>query len=238
MKFNNSHKALAITLLITASIVLTVVNLNIVKYQKIITETLVDISMVKPIEEPIPNIETQKKETNKSFNETEKPKHFSQAYQPIAPPKDYERQPVKIEENPTKETKTETDQKGTSTIQRDELTAFESVNALLKKQTTKSSSQSGTKTTNTNSTVRYSLVNRTDEYLPIPIYLCEEDGTIIVNITVLKNGRVKETSINSSSNSRNKCLQNSALDYAKKAQFNRSDKTEQIGTITFTFEGK
>lgn len=197
-----------------------------------------DISMIKPIEEPIPDFETQKKETNKGFNETDKPKHFSQAYQPISPPKDYERQPVKSEEDSKKNTKTETEQKGTSSIQRDELTAFESVNALLKKQTAKSSSKSSTKTTNTNSTVRYSLINRTNVYLPIPIYLCEENGTIIVNITVLKNGRVKETSINSSSNSNNKCLQNSALDYAKKAQFNRGDKTEQIGTITFTFEGK
>ncbi|TYC10190.1 TonB family protein [Bizionia gelidisalsuginis] len=238
MKFNNSHKALAITLLIAGSLVLSVINLNIIKYQKTVIETLIDISMVEPIEEIIPDIETQKKETNKGFNDAEKPKHFSQAYQPIAPPKDYKRKPIERKEDTPKKPETEPEQKGTSHIQRDELTAFESVNAILKKQTTKSSSESGTKTTNTNSTVRYSLVNRSDVYLPIPIYLCEEKGTIIVNITVTKNGRVKETSINSSSNSNNKCLENSALQYAKKAQFNRGERTEQIGTITFTFEGK
>lgn len=213
-------------------------NFNIIKYQKTITETLVDISMVEPIEEPVPDIEIQNRETNKSFNEAEKPKHFSQAYQPIAPPKEYKRQPVESKEDSPKKPITEPEQLGTSNINQDELTAFESVNALLKKQSTKSSSANGTKTINTNSTVRYSLVNRTDVYLPIPIYLCEENGTIIVNITVSKNGRVKETSINSSSNSNNKCLQNSALEYAKKAQFNRSVKIDQIGTITFTFEGK
>ncbi|MGB1313211.1 MAG: TonB family protein [Bizionia paragorgiae] len=238
MKFKNSHKAFAITFLITASLLLTVVNFNIIKYHKVIPETLMDISMIEPLEEPIPEIERLKKETNKAFNAAERQQLAKQTYQPIAPPKDYVRQPVEQPTTETKKTVTETEQQGTSAIKQDELTAFESVNAVLKKKSSKSRAESGQKTTNTNTTVRYSLVNRTAEYLPIPIYLCEANGTIIVNITVAKNGRVKETSINSSSNSNNKCLENSALEYAKKARFNTGSKAEQIGTITFSFEGK
>jgi len=61
-----------------------------------------DISMVEPLEEPIPEIERLKKETNKAFNAAERQQLAKQTYQPIAPPKDYVRQPV---EQPTTETK-------------------------------------------------------------------------------------------------------------------------------------
>ena len=89
------------------------------------------------------------------------------------------------------------------------------------------------------STIRYSLVDRTDEFLPIPIYLCEDGGIIIVNITVDEEGNVVDTYVNSSSTSTNECLIESALEYAKQAKFNDSPgKKSQLGSITFNFIGK
>lgn len=74
-----------------------------------------------------------------------------------------------------------------------------------------------------------------DVKLPIPIYLCNTNGEIVVNITVNKNGNVVSTALNSSSTSSNACLQEHALEYAKEARFDSSNKSKQIGTITFVF---
>ena len=72
----------------------------------------------------------------------------------------------------------------------------------------------------------------------IPRYLCERGGKIVVNIVVNGKGIVTDASVNGSSNSNNQCLINRALEYAKEALFDSSDKNEQIGTITFLFRGK
>ena len=85
----------------------------------------------------------------------------------------------------------------------------------------------------------YSLVNRTDIYLPTPIYLCETGGKIVVNIAVNSEGSVTEAYINGSSASTNECLQEHALEYAREAIFSKdASKNSQIGTITFLFRGK
>jgi len=85
----------------------------------------------------------------------------------------------------------------------------------------------------------YSLVDRTDIYLPTPIYLCEYGGKIVVNITVNANGDVTDAYTNTSSTSTNECLIESAIEYAKEAKFNASpNKKSQIGSITFNFIGK
>lgn len=75
---------------------------------------------------------------------------------------------------------------------------------------------------------------------PIPIYLCEIGGKIVVNITVDHMGRVKSTAINTAaSSSTNECLTDHALEYAQKARFTSdASKSSQIGTVTFFFKGK
>lgn len=83
------------------------------------------------------------------------------------------------------------------------------------------------------------MVDRTDEFLPIPIYLCEDGGKIVINITVNELGKVIDTYVNTSSTSTNECLIESALEYAKQAKFNASPgKKSQLGSITFNFVSK
>ena len=92
---------------------------------------------------------------------------------------------------------------------------------------------------NTKSTVSFSLVDRKKVFIPIPVYLCEVDGKVVVNITVNANGNVIDTYVNNSSTTTNDCLIAHALEYAKSSQFSAdATKKTQLGSITFHFIGK
>jgi len=87
--------------------------------------------------------------------------------------------------------------------------------------------------------ISYSLVDRNAYYLPPPIYTCENGGKVVINIDVNKDGDVLEVSFNEKSSSTNDyCLIENAKAYALKANFSRSPKGSQIGTITYLFQGK
>ncbi len=90
-----------------------------------------------------------------------------------------------------------------------------------------------------NTSVSYSLVNRNNLDLPIPIYTCIKGGRIVINIEVDALGYVIEANVNEKSSSTlNGCLVDNAIEYALKARFNSSNKTSQKGTITYLFQGK
>ncbi|WP_452224907.1 energy transducer TonB family protein [Lacinutrix chionoecetis] len=240
MKFENSHKALAITLLISASIVLSLFSYDVVKQNKEIAETLIDITPPDLIDDinDEPEDEKPSQKTNKGYNETKEYKHFAQAYKPIAPPKDYENPLLRNKEETPTEIKKPSKSEGNSHVKNDELTSFESVNSILNRRANATQQATNDNSVNKNSSIIYSLKGRTDTFLPIPIYLCEANGKIVVNITVNNRGKVINTAINTSSTSTNECLKEHALEFAKKARFNASSKPSQIGTITFNFEGK
>lgn len=87
--------------------------------------------------------------------------------------------------------------------------------------------------------ISYSLVERNAYELPPPIYTCIEGGKVVINITVDSNGYVTEADFNDkSSTTANGCLVDNAITYALKARFNSSSRNEQIGTITYLFQGK
>ncbi len=87
--------------------------------------------------------------------------------------------------------------------------------------------------------VSYSLVDRNNYELPPPIYTCINGGKVVINITVDALGNVVEAEYNRNSSSTDDwCLVNNAIEYAQRAQFDSSDKSSQIGTITYLFQGK
>ena len=87
--------------------------------------------------------------------------------------------------------------------------------------------------------ISYSLVDRNAYYLPPPIYTCEQGGKVVINIKVDKAGDVFEVSFNEkSSNTNDYCLIENAKAYALKANFSRSNKNGQLGTITYLFQRK
>lgn len=239
LEFNNSHKALVITLLITGTLLLSVFNLSVYKLNTDVAGLSIPIEIIEEELKVLePELNDNSKQTNKGFNETKKYKHFAEAYKPIAPPKDYDYSKFNARNDKPVKLKSAEKNKASSNIKREELTAFNSVNSILNKQSNIKTAETAKASANLNSTISYSLQGRVDNYLPIPIYLCEANGKIIVNITVNNNGKVIDAYVNNTSTSTNECLREHAIEYAKKARFDASSKTSQIGSITFVFKGK
>lgn len=72
--------------------------------------------------------------------------------------------------------------------------------------------------------------------LPRPEYNVQEEGRVVVSITVNPAGQVIATSINRQTNTVNSVLRKAAEDAARKARFNAVDGVNnQTGTITYNF---
>ena len=75
--------------------------------------------------------------------------------------------------------------------------------------------------------------------LPRPIYNVQEEGRVVVTITVNPAGQVIHTSINKRTNTANAALRKAAEDAARKATFNAvGGVNNQTGTITYYFKLK
>ena len=234
MIFSNKHKALCITFLIIGTIVMGMFNLHIRNHEERIAEIFYEIIPEKELSKieilELTEQEQDKAETNKAFNKDQESKRFAQAYRRIEPPKDYVRPDLSTIENGLYTNKKLP--KEASQIEKEERDSFSKVNDILNKQLDDNLN-------NAMSTVSYSLVNRKHHFLPTPIYLCENSGKIVINITVNASGKVIDSNYNNASNSTNECLIEHALEYAQKSRFNSDiSKMSQIGTITFYFVGK
>ena len=77
------------------------------------------------------------------------------------------------------------------------------------------------------------------EGLPRPVYNVQEEGRVVVTITVNPAGQVIHTSINKRTNTASAALRKVAEDAARKARFNAvSGVNNQTGTITYYFKLK
>ena len=75
--------------------------------------------------------------------------------------------------------------------------------------------------------------------LPRPVYNVQDEGRVVVTITVNPAGHVIATSINRQTNTVNPALRKAAEDAARKARFNAvSGLNNQTGTITYYFNLK
>lgn len=75
--------------------------------------------------------------------------------------------------------------------------------------------------------------------LPMPIYNVQDEGRVVVTITVNPGGQVIGTVINKRTNTVNAKLREAAINAAKKARFNSIDGiNNQTGTITYYFKLK
>lgn len=72
--------------------------------------------------------------------------------------------------------------------------------------------------------------------LPKPVYNVQEEGCVVVTITVDPNGNVISSSINKRTNTTNAELRNAAMKAAKMTKFSHSGRPDnQTGTITYYF---
>ncbi|MFG6686931.1 hypothetical protein ACGK9U_10140 [Mariniflexile sp. HNIBRBA6329] len=239
MRLTDQHKALLITFLISGTVVLSVFNLSIKNQEEAIAESYYELEPEKELTEEdkklieaLEKLNNSKAETNSAYNEADNNKHFAQAYKQIAPPEDYV--PANSEENDGEgdESNSLGENKPLKpAVNKEELSSYSKVNDLLKQQ-----QNTGV---NTKSTVSFSLVDRKKVSIPIPVYLCEVDGKIVINITVNANGNVTDAYFNNASSTKNDCLVQHALEYAKSSRFSAdASKKTQLGSITFHFIGK
>lgn len=92
---------------------------------------------------------------------------------------------------------------------------------------------------NKNTLVKYALEGRSGN-IPNPVFTCEHEGQIVVNIAVNEAGNVTKSSIDKeNSTTTDDCLIENSLQYAQRAKFNvLMGKKEQTGTITYIFQSK
>jgi len=239
MTLTNANKAIIITLLLSAILVLVAYNFSVLKTNEQLAETYFDIiedeetfeeeETLDDILESLDNVLA----TNNAYNTTKKYDDFED--------EEFKSTLDKIRNRDSRTEQQETvnsnESEGKKNAEASE--SFNTINDIIAKRSKEKRAASGTENgANKNSTISYSLVNRTADYLPPPIYLCEQRGKIVINIIVNGEGLVIDASYNGASTSSDGCLIDHALEYAKASTFNSSDKTQQIGTITFLFQGK
>lgn len=249
MKLLDQHKALLITLLISGTLVLAMFSFHITKESEFISESYYEvepqtIEELKALEEKLKAEEAAKATTNEAFNEDQEFKEMMKNFRSMAS-NDFEKT-TQEEENISEESSESPFDEITSKSNYNNSKAY-AINEKERESFNKAkdvlTSQSKNKTkddTNTNrsSSVSFSLKNRSKVKLPPPVYLCEVNGKIVVNITVDSNGLVTDTYINSVSSSSNQCLIDHALEYAQNAIFSTANTKSQIGSITYYFKGK
>ena len=89
-----------------------------------------------------------------------------------------------------------------------------------------------------NATAKYFCEDRNMRVQQIPSYMCNETGTVRLNIKVSPKGEVTDCKIdNALTNTSNNCLLKNALNYAKSWKFNQdfSKTQKQIGWIEFIY---
>lgn len=89
--------------------------------------------------------------------------------------------------------------------------------------------------------VTYRVMYRKCTVDPIPVYLCEKNGKIVLNIWVNKNGKVTKALVNTTlSAPYDKCLYETAVEYALKTRFTKYEfgGREQGGSIIYEFQGQ
>lgn len=244
LNLTEQHKALIITVLVTATVVLGMFSFQIKKQQDLIAESyyLLEPEPEK-IEEELQEIEdVNAKSTNKAFNEDEEYKEMMRNFKTVSAD-DFERTTKAIEEAKESEEileETSINKSYTNSnayaLNSEETQSYKKLQEELKQRL--DNKKQADEHAKAKSTLTYSLKGRTLTYYKTPRYLCENGGKIVVNIRVNDAGDVFDAYINGSSNSDNQCLINHAIDYAKSVQFDTSDRKEQIGTITFLFKGK
>lgn len=220
MEFIEKHKALIITTLLMGIFILSLYNINMIAKQQEQAEILMEIpeELIEQLtkeeeEEPEPEEEAipdDAERTHESFNEDfEDHDEIEKRIKSLTETQE----PEPAEEEPE-----------------DDRPALENIEEKKPKPEKE-------ETNSRYSSSSWSLKGRElREKIPNPVYTCEGSGKVVVKIEVNQNGYVTDTKIDKrKSTTRNECLFDNAMLYARRALFSRSSKSKQEGTITYFF---
>ena len=238
--FFDEHKALIITILIFAILLLTMYNINISNANDKVRETLIQLNDIRPEppkeeqpeeqeeEPPTPPEQRPNLQTHQAFNQNQEESQRNVESRLDEIFKKNSAQQEAAEEESANEASGEINIP-TSRPEKPKR-ASEGNNTSENVSTREGSIR--------NSSIAFSLLGRTAVDIPNPIYTCDRSGKVVINITVNALGDVVNTSVNkSASSTSNQCLTEKALEYASLAKFSRlAGRDSQPGTITYYFQ--
>ena len=242
----STYKALIFTTLLSTAVVYLGFIVHIKKQNKLVAETYYELEPETITEEEqeeledilksLDNLLSTTPSTNKAYNETQEYENEQLNDQEFEEQMDAIKNRTTIEDIKAANQENSVLTASRSKSDDDKSSSFSNINDIVNR---RSENQKEKTSANKNSSISYSLVDRIHRYLPTPIYLCEQGGKIVINITVDKAGNVVDTYYNNASTSDNGCLIDHAMEYAKAAKFNGDNtKASQLGSITFLFKGK
>lgn len=236
MDFFDKHKALIITSLLFAVLMLALYNFNLSSNNKATAEMLVDLEQYKLEQQEEPDPEKQEEtpqenrrniQTHQAYNQDKETREtdFKNQLDKI-----FEKNSAEQEQAENEETK---GSEGNYAVNRK--------NSEEKKKSSDGDDSAEEASQNSAvydySSISFSLKGRRAVKIPNPVYTCDTAGKIVINITVDANGYVIESSVNKgSSTSTNECLTDRALQYSAGARFSKlAGRNSQPGTITYHF---
>lgn len=241
MNFIEKHKALIITSLLMGIVILSLYNIGLSQRIQGKNELLIDLTEVEKLLEEIEELKeetkpleeqkliAQNQRTHDAYNEDfEDPDEgsFEERLKALT-------EPTNEPEDTSEETE---DTEGEAVIPEEK----EEVETAEKGEKNDGNPEAPDKKVNNRaSSISWSLKGRDKVDLPNPIYTCNSSGKVVVTIQVSQYGNVLDAKINKkSSTTRNECLFDNALEYARNARFTKAETSSQIGTITYFFNYK
>ncbi len=220
MEFIEKHKALIITSMLMGIFVLSLYNINMINKQKEQSEILLEIpeEFLAKMEEP----EIEEELIAQDNRQLDNARRTHDAYnEDFEDHEEFEQKLKSLTETPEAS---------------EEAEEPETEEAEIPLEDKKEKPKEEEEINNRNSSLTFSLKNRKAIDLPNPVYTCNGSGKVVVKIEVNKNGYVVGTKVDKkSSTTRNECLFDNAMDYARQALFSRSNIEEQQGSITYYF---
>ncbi len=235
MDFFDKHKALIITTLLFALLMLALYNFRLSSNNEEVSEMLVQLDQIKMLEEE------REKETLEKEPQT--PRRNVQTHQAYNQDKETREADFKnkLEEIFQKNSAREEAEENEQTESSEGNYAVNKKNSDENKKRSdgdNSAEEASQKSAAYDySSISFSLKGRRAVKIPNPVYTCDMAGKIVINITVDANGYVIDSSVNrASSTSTNECLTDRALEYSAGARFSKlSSRDAQPGTITYHF---
>ena len=206
MDFFDRYKALIVTSLLFAVIILTLYNFNLANNNQATAEMMVDLEQFKVEEKEAPEPEKTEEVPQRNPRDVQTHKAYNQ---------DKETRDAdfnsKLDEIFEKNSAEQDDAENQNTNGSNGNYAVNKKNAEEKKKrsdgatTNKEASQKSA--TYDYSSISFSLKDRRAVKIPNPVYTCDQAGKIVVNISVNESGYVIDSAINKgSSTSTNECL--------------------------------
>ena len=234
--FFDNHKALIITSLLFAILMLALYNFNLANSNQQTAEMLVDLEQFKVEEkeetEPEKQDETPKRnsrdvQTHQAYNQDKETREA-----------DFKNQLDKIFEKNSAEQQQAENEKTEGSDGNYSVNKKNSEEQKKRSDGDNSAEEASQKSAAYDySSISFSLKGRRAVKIPNPVYTCDTAGKVVINITVDANGYVVDSAINKgSSTTSNECLTDRALEYSAGARFSKlAGRNAQPGTITYHF---